>query len=135
MKAQYTVICEHHRPGQRGTFDMLGLFDRLFAPYVPVQHRSLTLIVLVVTDDEPDLGKHNFRFRVVRPTGAPLFEQQGGFALRPEAGTWLATARLAFEFNGLIFPDFGKYVFELEVGGVTVATHPLTLVQQQTPPQ
>jgi len=130
MKAQYTVVCEHQRQGQRGTFDMLGAFDRLFAPHVPVQHRALTLILQLVTDDEADLGKHEFRLRIMRPTGKPLFEQQGMFAFKPEGGSWLASVRLGFEFNGIIFPDFGKYLFALEVDGKPAADQPLTVVQQ-----
>ena len=133
MKAQYAVICEHQRSGQLGTFDMLGLYDRVFAPHVPVQHRTLTFVVQFVTDDETDLGKKEFRVRVRRPTGQPLFEQHGAFQVRPEGGSWLASARIALEFSGLILPDFGKYMFEVELGGEIVATHPLTVVQQAAP--
>lgn len=130
MKVQYAVVCEHQRQGQRGTFDMLGAFDRLFAPNVPVQHRNLTFIVQVVTDEEPDLGKHGFHLVLSRPTGKPLFEQQGTFALKPEGGSWLASVRLGFEFNGLIFPEFGKYRFVVAIDGNPIADQPLTLVQQ-----
>ncbi|MEA3244791.1 MAG: hypothetical protein U9Q74_01415 [Gemmatimonadota bacterium] len=125
----YAVICEHQRAGQAGTIDLLGIFDRIAVPNVPAQHRGATFVVQIVTDDEADLGKHDFVVRIIRPTGKPLLEQRAVFQLRPEGGSWLAAGRLAFEFHGLLLPDLGKYLFSLDVDGTPFARYAMTVVQ------
>jgi len=90
---------------------------------------------LLTTNSEDDLGKHELQFRCVRPTGQPLFEQQGGFDLKPQGGSWLATARLIFQMQGMPLPDWGKYVFTIMVDGAPVASHPLTVVRPPPPPR
>jgi hypothetical protein len=40
IRAQYVLIAEYQREGQGGKLDLLGVFDRIYAPAVPAQHRS-----------------------------------------------------------------------------------------------
>ena len=135
IKAQYALIVEHFREGTHGKVDLLGQFDRVFAPQVPGAHHQLVVVALLTTDTEDDLGKHQLQFRCVRPTGQPLFEQQGEFELKPQGGSWLATARLIFQMQGMPLPDWGKYLFTITVDGAQLASHPLTVVRQQAPPR
>jgi hypothetical protein len=133
IRAQYAIVAEFQREGPGGKFDLLGTFDRIFAPGVPAQHRHLVFVVLLVADTEDDLGKKPFRFRVVTPANAVLVEQHGQVDLKPGAGTWLGANRLAFELEGMPVPDYGKYRFTLEVGGREVASHPLSVAPPPAP--
>lgn len=133
IKAQYALIVEHIREGTRGKVDLLGAFDRIFARQVPAQHPQLVFVALIAADSEDDLGRKDVRFYCRRPNGQPMFEQRGQIELRPAAGTWLATSRLVFQMQGLPVPDWGRYMFVLEIDGEQVASHPLTVVQEAAP--
>ena len=130
IRSQFTLIAEFQREGDKGKVDFLGIFDRIFASAVPAQHRNLVFVVLLVTDDEPDLGKKQMRFTIVRPNRELLLEQRGEVDFKPGGGSWLASARLAFALQGMPVPEYGKYRFVLELNGREVTSHPLTV----TPP-
>lgn len=130
IRPQYVLIAEYQREGQGGKLDLLGVFDRIYAPAVPAQHRNLVFVALLVTDDEPDLGKRPMRFTVTRPTGEVLVEQRGEIDFKPGGGTWLASSRVGFELQGMPLPEYGKYRFLLELNGKEVASHTLSV----TPP-
>ncbi|HEY7686313.1 MAG TPA: hypothetical protein VH833_09440, partial [Gemmatimonadales bacterium] len=117
IRAQYAVLTEFAREGARGKMDLLGVFDRVFAARVPAQHPQLVFVALIVADSEDDLGRKSVHFQCTRPTGQVLFEQQGEMELRPAAGTWLASGRLVFQVQGLPLPDWGKYLFTLQLDG------------------
>lgn len=133
IRAQYAMIVEHIREGTRGKVDLLGQFDRVFTPQVPAAHQQLVFVSLLVSDAESDLGRHSVTFRCTRPTGQPLFDQQGHIDLKPAGGTWLSTVRMVFQLQGMPLPDWGKYVFSLLVDGTEVASHPLTVVREEQP--
>lgn len=133
IRCQYFLIGDDFRQGMNGTFDILGIFDRIYAPKLPGIHRRLAVIMFVVSDDEPDLGKKSFRFTINGPGGKQLLEQKGTLQLKPEGGSWFSTARLVLQFEGFPLPEYGKYVFTFEVEGVIVGTHPLTVTPPPVP--
>jgi hypothetical protein len=133
LKAQYAILAEFQREGTINKWDLLGTFDRVFTLDVPSQHPHMVFVALLIAENEDDFGKAPFTFKCLRPSGEPLFEQKGTIDIKPTAGSWLAAGRLGFQMNGLPLPEFGKYLFVLEVKGVTVATHPLSVVKQAPP--
>lgn len=129
LKAQYAIIGEHVRDGANGTFDILGVFDRVFAPAVPARHQRLVFVVQLVTTTEDGLGKQPFRMTVYRPNGKKHAEVSGQINVKAEGGTWLGTARINVNMDGIPLPEYGKYRFVVEVNGEEIADHPLTVVQ------
>jgi len=127
LRSQYAILAEHFRIGQSGTFDLLGVFDRIFAGGIPAQHRQMVLVVLLVASSEDNLGPHEFVLQWTAPSGKLLAEQRSTFVVKPEAGTWLGSARLIFEFQNLVLPEVGKYRFRIQVDGVEVAEHVLSV--------
>lgn len=125
IRVQFMIIAEHGRAGVASKFDLLGLFDRIFAPAVPTQHRLLVVTTQFVTDDEDDLGTHKFRFYFEDPSGEVLFEQTGQIKLKPQGGPWLASTRTNVEINGLPLPKYGVYHFRVDIDGKPIAEHPL----------
>lgn len=130
LRAQYVLLAEHAREGQRGTLDYLGVFDRLYAKGLPAQHEQLVFVALLVCDTEDDLGKHTFTLTLTSPSGKPAFEHQGAFDIKPEAGTWLGSGRLVFTVRGLPLTELGKYLFVLTIDNKVRFEHPLTVAFQ-----
>ncbi len=126
------LLCEMAREGVRGTFDVLGLLDRVYASALPAQQPHLAVVALVCADSEDDLGTKEVRLRLRGPNGQIMFEQRGTARFQPLAGTWLSGVRLIYNLGNLPLPEAGRYFFELTVGTVS-ATHPLDVVVGQPP--
>lgn len=133
LRCPYFVLADEARQGLRGTFDIMGVMDRIFATTFPSIHRRLAVIILIASDDEPDLGKKPFRFTITGPGGRQLMEQKGMLQMKPEGGSFLASARLILQFEGFPIPEAGKYIFALEVAGAMIGSHPMTVVHQAAP--
>jgi uncharacterized protein DUF6941 len=124
IKTQYAVLAEF----QRGT-DLIGTFDRIMTPRLPTQQRNLVFVVLLVTDSAQDVGPKHMVVRCLLPDQKPLFEQAIQVELKAsDASTWLASARIALELQGMPLPVPGKYLFTLEMNGELIASHPFTVV-------
>lgn len=131
LRCQYAILAEQARPGLENTFDIFGIFDRLWVGGAfPAGHRQLSVVFLVVTDSEDDLGKHTFCLRFMAPGGQRLSEQRSEFVLKPDGGTFLGSTRLLFNFQMVVFPRSGKYDFVLDIDGRVIANHPLTVIQK-----
>lgn len=128
MRAQYAIVAEHVREGADLKVDILGLFDRIYAGAVPLQHPNMSFVALIVAESEDDFGKKRIRLTFKGPKGQVIFEHNGEFEIRPIAGTWLATARVVFNLAGLPIPDYGRYVFRLDIEGKQIASHLLSVV-------
>ena len=133
LKAQSTLLCEYARPGQNGSFDFLGVFDRIISPSVPAQHRSLAFVVQLVCENEDGLGKREATILCLRPGGVPLLEQKVPMHIKADGGTWLGAAKVVFNVQGLPIPEYGRYEFRLSVDGQLVAIHPFTVVASAQP--
>ena len=129
---QYMVLCEIAREGLRGTFDILGTFDRVFVPRLPAQHPRVTVVALACADTEDDLGEHDVHLICQLPSGANLFEQHGRIRFQALAGAWLGSNRLVMTIGNMPLPERGRYFFELTVDGVT-ARHPLDVIEGAPP--
>ena len=133
LRAQSTLLCEYARAGQNGSFDFLGVFDRIASPSVPAQHRSLAFVVQLICENEDGLGKREATIQCLRPGGVPLLEQKVRMNIRADGGTWLGAAKVVFNVQGLPIPEYGRYEFRLSVDGSVVATHPFAVVASAQP--
>jgi hypothetical protein len=135
LRSQYALLAEFAREGTSGKFDILGVFDRVFAKRIPAVHPRMVLVFLLVAESEDDLGKKKrVRLRLTAPSGQVLLEQTGSMDVKPAGGTSLAGNRLIFEIANLALPGMGKYRFQLDVDGVTVAEVPFSVAPAPAKP-
>ena len=128
MRIQYMMLCEHIRRGQRGLYDALGILDRIYANRLPAVHTNVGVAVLVIAESEDDLGAHDYKLSYAGPSGQKIFEQHGTMRFEPKGGAWFSGNRINLQVQNLPIPEFGKYWFEFEMGGLT-ARHPLDVVE------
>jgi len=126
------LLCEIAREGLRGTFDILGTFDRIFVQRLPAQHPRVTVVALACADTEDDLGEHDVLLRCRLPSGAILFEQRGRIRFQALAGAWLSSNRLVTTLQNMPLPERGRYFFELTVRDAT-GVHPLDIIEGAPP--
>jgi hypothetical protein len=117
-----------------GKLNILGVFDRLAAPAFPVQHGRLSL-VLRFSAAMQEAGAHKVGISLRTPSGADLFNINGEINLDPgpaAAGGMIRVPHIV-NLDGLVFPEGGRYAFEVKVDGEHHVSVPLLVVGPGAP--
>jgi hypothetical protein len=115
MNVEFMAVCDYAvvTPDQKLT--MVGTFDRLNAPQVPVTLSSLG-VAARMRDVNVRAGRnhHEFEIRIKGPDSKILASVAGGMEaqipIAPEGGLSLPIGMM---FHGLVFPKYGEYRVEL----------------------
>lgn len=129
MRVLYAVLCEEANAREDGRADIRGVFHHLFAPGFPAQQDRMTLM-LVVEWEPADVGTVHFRIDLLDPTESPVGTING----HTEVGTPgpmepPQRTVLAMGLEGVIFPQPGKYEFELNALQRRIRVAPLHLIE------
>lgn len=114
------VLCDHAMFSKDDKLSIMGIFDRITVPGVPVQHPHF--FVVAVLDMEP--GTYTVRLELIDPTGSNVLQDQGveiplAVAFPGQSGNLVAELNmLPLEFVGLY--NFNLYVGEARIGTITL---------------
>lgn len=127
---QYMLLADSVQQIDQGKLNILGTFDQINAPKVPVRYPGIVLVALLVAETEDELGEHQFVVRVMRPNGKQVSETGTKMRVVPAAGSWkLATVRIVIGLAGLPLREYGRHQIELLVDGKVVGRHPLMVAK------
>lgn len=125
-RALAMVICEMvTRDEATKNVCLLGLFNRLTAPGLPMVHGRLHVFVSL-TDGH---GKQPFCLQCRAPDESVVFEAKGEMAFEDP----LSVADLNIEIRGLMFEVPGNYVFEFHCGGELLTMRRFSVVVEKQP--
>lgn len=105
------VLCDHALVSQDGKLSLIGIFDRIAVPSLPIQHPRF--FVVAVFDMAP--GNHMVRVELLDPTGHNVLQEQGVQIPVSVAGVG-QSGNLIAELNMLPLDFAGRYDFNLYVG-------------------
>src|SRR5579875_2151486 len=114
------VLCDHALVSQDGKLSLIGIFDRIAVPGLPIQHPRF--FVVAVFDMAP--GNHTVRVELLDPTGHSVLQEQGveipvSVAAAGQSGNLVAELNLLpLEFAGRY--DFNLYVGDSRVGSISL---------------
>jgi hypothetical protein len=114
------VLCDHALVGQDGKLSLIGIFDRIAVPGLPVQHPRF--FVVAVFDMAP--GDYVVRVELLDPTGSNVLQDQGveipvGVVAPGQSGNLVAELNmLPLEFAGRY--DFNLYVEADRIGAISL---------------
>lgn len=134
MELLLGLVCDDARTTDEGKLDVQGIFNDLFAPGFPAKQERMVL-VLAIEWDRRDQGRFQFRVDLKGPEGRPSLTVDGHTEVdrrppeRPPART-----RLVMPLEDVIFPEPGRYRFEVRMKGETFPGPTLHLVEQETAP-
>jgi hypothetical protein len=95
---------------------LVGTWDRLFAHKVPAQHPNLSIYFALAGAT----GTYPTELQVVHlGTEEKIIASLGGEVTAP--ADRLQGFEICFNIQGVILPEYGKYVFRLIMGGLHVA--------------
>lgn len=122
------VLCDHALVSQDGKLSLIGIFDRIAVPGLPIQHPRF--FVVAVFDMAP--GNHMVRVELLDPTGHNVLQEQGVQIPVNVAGVG-QSGNLIAELNMLPLDFAGRYDFNLYVGDERAGVISLT-VEIGSPP-
>lgn len=119
---KYAHVCEYARIDSNGTVSIIGIFDTINAPAVPVNFPFLH----VVTSLTGQRGESfQFQTRLSAPDGTVLQMAPAVDIVfhQPESSTNQINGYL-----GVVFPEYGVYSMEFVVDGISVHTIPFRVL-------
>lgn len=127
MKVELFAACDY-ACDYAGKLTLVGIFDTLGAPSVPVLHPQLCVAAKLRFDDT-EAGPKQVRFTftdvdgraVLQPIDMPIS------APAPAADSATSVVNLVLNIGGVKFERLGEYSLDLSVDGVQVASAPLFL--------
>ncbi len=133
MNLQVALVCDDARPTPEGKLDVHGIFNDLFAPGFPAKQARMVL-VLVLEWDRKDEGRHKFKVDLLGPSGRPTLTVDGHSDVdlrapdRPPART-----QLILPMEEVVFPEPGRYRFQVQVKGQRLPGPSLHVVEAKEP--
>ena len=129
------ILCDHAIVGQDGKLSLIGLFDRLSVPSLPIQHPRFFLVAVI--DIAP--GTYTVSVEFLDPTGHNVLQGQG-FSVPVTVASDNERGNFVAELNMLPLEFSGRYTFVLSVSDLRIGTVVLdvdvarpTLVPNQIP--
>ncbi len=117
MHVQLALLCEdaHMRPD--GKMDVVGVFNDLAAPGFPARQERMVLVTTIEWQ-LGDEGRNAFRVDLIAPDGRPSLTVDGHTDVQPhEPGLPPPRTRLILPLEGIVFPEPGRYSFEIRIKG------------------
>jgi hypothetical protein len=117
MHVQLAFVCDEASMTPDGKMDVRGLFNDLAAPGFPAKQDRMVLVTTIEWDPG-DEGRNAFRVDLLGPDGRPSLTVDGHTEVerrahdRPPPRT-----RLILPLEGVVFPQPGRYTFEIRVRG------------------
>jgi len=117
MQLTLALCCEEARERPDGRFDLVGVFAELSAPGFPAVQAGMTA-VFVMEWDADEFGTQAFRADLVAADGRKVITIEGETEVpRRPADRPAARTRLALPLEQVVFPQSGRYHFDIVAGG------------------
>ncbi|MBI4549847.1 MAG: hypothetical protein HY714_02860 [Candidatus Omnitrophica bacterium] len=118
---QFSILCDDIRREDNGKFMFLGLFETIGGLRFPLKHPKL----YIADRWCKGVGDFTEKIRVIQEeTGATLIQsKENSFELKSIDHYHTSINR----FDGIVFPDAGKYFVEILLNGDLVIAYPIIL--------
>lgn len=126
------LVCDHARVSDEGKLDVDGVFHDLYAPGFPARQDHLVLVLVVEWDPE-DEGRYAFRVDLMTPSGSRSLTVDGHSDVDRRPGRPPPRTRLIMPLEDVVFPEPGRYAFDVKLKGEVHEGPVIHLVQASFP--
>lgn len=120
---QFSVVCDDVRQERNGKFILIGLFDLISGPELPIKFPRICVVNRWCGGD----GTFKQLTRIVKPDQSTLLT--AGRAIPIKLDSIEATMTNIEFFGNLVFPEPGAYWVEILLEGELRLRYPLRVVQ------
>ncbi len=134
MEIDFALLADAATVDASGKLNVLGVFDRIHAQDFPVRHGRVSL-VFRFSADVGELGAHDVLIRLSSPAGKEMLRLDGRMELGGGARGVSDGIKVPHVLNldGIVFPEAGRYAFDISVDGDTLYSLPLVLDEVRGP--
>jgi hypothetical protein len=133
MQVSLAVIADYANVSTTGKLNIMGIFDRIVAASVPVQHPSMQLVIALESDPTERGTTKNVEIRLIDADGAELVHIGGPLPV-PANADLVQRFNQVIQLAGLIFPRYGDYSFRISVNGEQKAAVSFTVARPPAQP-
>jgi hypothetical protein len=117
MHVALSLICDEARVRPDGKMDVEGVFNELMAPGFPAKQERMVLVTTIEWSPG-DEGRNKFRIDLVGPDGKPSLTVDGHTDVDSrDPGRPPPRTRLVLPLEEVVFPQAGRYAFQIRVKG------------------
>lgn len=132
MKIEIFCLCDA-ATDNRGKLNILGTFDQIFSPKMPMVHPSCA-IAIRMRFDKVEEGEHALKIQLVNPDGLPILPpMEGKVHPRMGADTSSIAINVILNFQHLKFEEFAEYQLNLSLDNQSITTLPLRVRELPLP--
>ncbi len=112
MKVNFIHVCDTAFLSTSGNLNIIGIFESIFAPNLPVIHPRITIVANI----EGEIGPHDFGVKIIDKQGKVINELRGNFVLdRLNRKFGIISA-----INSIRFEKEGVYSIELIIDSAKI---------------
>ena len=110
MQVKLALLADYANVTAEGKLNILGIFDRINVPELPVVHPQMHLILRIEAHSAERNRAHNVEIRLHDPDGQTIFEVTGDMVPQGVAGQTVSTNQI-LTLNNLQLTKTGGYNF------------------------
>lgn len=119
---EWVILCDYAFPAMHGKLCMIGIFDMMFTPVLPVTYPRVFIGFSLI--GEPG-EKGEAKLEIIGPTGQIVSSAKVSFTL-PDIGSAFG----GLEIQNLVLPEFGRYAIQIDLGESLPKQAWFTLMEQ-----
>lgn len=133
MQVDFSFICDHADASGAGKLHALGIgIDTLFVPELPGSSQFHFVAVLAASAAE--VGTKQIEIKLLGPDGQELVATGGPVVIGPPPIPGQPSrARIAMQFAGIAWPEYGVYGVHLLVNGQEMTAVQIMVLQTPQP--
>jgi len=124
MQVKLALLADYANVTAEGKLNILGIFDRITVPSLPIVHPQMHLILRLEAHPAEGSRSHNVEIRLHDPDGETVFEVKGEMVPHGGPGSTSATNQI-LTLNNLQLNKAGGYMFVVFVNNDLKSEIPL----------
>lgn len=132
VKIQLAVLADSANIAQDGRLNVLGIFNTIYAPSVPVTHPQMYFAMIYLLEENDRGNPIHIGVVCHDPDGAPLFGFESDVVIPLDAPLGPSSPQV-IQIQLLQFERLGNYKFVVSINGQEEAVVPLHLTQHPPP--
>jgi hypothetical protein len=134
MNVEIFALCDAANADSNGKLSVLGVFDQIQAPSVPIIHASGCSVAVRMRFDRVEEGQKALRITVVDIDGREAFPTfNANVEVRVPPNESSAIVQIVLRIQQLNLPHFGEYRIDLAIDGRVEKSVPLFARQRLQP--
>ena len=134
MFVRIAVLADFASIAEGNKLNILGIFTNIQAYQVPVTHAQMKLVAQLEFD-ALEAGNRNLSVILVNDDGKELVSINGTIIIEPGQNGSSSSINTIFDFNNLIFREFGRYEFRILLDSEELCAIPLNVIELPQPGQ